>query len=60
MLLVKKPEGKRQLVRLRCRWEDNITMDSGSGMGGMNWIDLAKERDRWQAYVNAVMNFRAP
>jgi len=35
-------------------------MDSGSGMGGMDWIDLAQERYRWQAYVNAVMNLRPP
>jgi len=59
MVLVGKPEGKRPLVRLRRRWEDNITMDSGTGMGDIDWIDLAKERDMWQAYVNAVMKLRA-
>jgi hypothetical protein len=59
---VGKPEGKRLLGRSRCRWEDNIKMDLrevGWG-GGMDWIDLAQERDRWQALVNAVMNFQVP
>ena len=56
-----KPERKRPLGRPRCRWEDNITMDLQEvGCGGMNWIDLAQDRDRWRALVNAVMNFRFP
>jgi hypothetical protein len=55
-----KPEGKRPLVRLRRRREDNIMMDSGSGMGDTDCIDLALERYRRQAYGNAVMNLRAP
>ena len=56
-----KPEGKRPLGRLRRRWEDNIAMDLQEvGCGGMDWIDLAQDRDRWQALVNAVMNLRVP
>ena len=52
-------EGKRTLGRPRCRWEDNITMDLQEvGCGGMDWIKLAQDKDRWRALVNAVMNFR--
>jgi len=57
---VGKPEGKRPLGRLRHRWED-IKMDLQEvGCGGMEWIELAKERDRWRALVKAVMNLRVP
>ena len=57
--LVEKPEGKSPLGRPRCRWEDNIKIDLQEvGCGGMEWIDLAQDRDRWRALVNAVMNFR--
>jgi hypothetical protein len=60
-VLVRKPEGKRPLWRLRYRWEDNIKMDLQKvGCGGMDWIELAQGRDRWQALVNAVMNCRIP
>jgi len=60
-VLVGKPEGKRPLRRPRGRWEDNIKMDLQEvGCGGMNWIELAQDRDRWQALVNAVMNLRVP
>jgi len=60
-VLVGKPEGKRPLGRPMCRWEDNIKMDlQVVGCGGMDWIDLAEDRDRWQALVNAVMNLRVP
>ena len=56
-----KPEGKRPLGRPRCRWEDNIKMDLQEvGCGGMDWIKLAQDRDRWLALVNVVMNIRVP
>ena len=51
-VLVRKPEGKRPLGRPRHRWEDNIKMDLrevGCDLG--EWIDLAEDRDQWQAYV---------
>ena len=56
-----KPDGKRPLGRLRHRCEDNIKMDLQEvGWRGMDWIDLAQDRDRWQALVNAVMNLLVP
>jgi hypothetical protein len=59
--LVGKPEGRRPLGRPRRRWEDNIQMDLREvGWGGMDWINLAPDRDRWRALVNAVMNLRVP
>jgi hypothetical protein len=58
-VLVGKPKGKRPLGRPRRRWEDNIRMDFQEvGCGGVDWIGLAQDRDRWQAIVNAVMNLR--
>jgi hypothetical protein len=60
-LFVGKPEGKRQLGRPRRRWVDNIKMDLLEiGWGGVDWIGLAEDRDKWTALVNAVMNLRAP
>jgi len=60
-VLVGKPEGKRPLGRPRRRWEDNIKMDVQEvGCGGMDWIELAQDRERWRALVNAVMNLRVP
>jgi hypothetical protein len=57
--LVGKPDGRRPLERPRRRWEDNIKMDLREiGWGGMDWINLAQDRDRWRALVNAVMNLR--
>jgi hypothetical protein len=59
--LVGKLEGKRPLERPRRRWEDNIKMDLREvGWGGMDWINLAQDRERWRALVNAVMNLRVP
>jgi len=55
-VLVGKPEGKRPLGRPRRSWEDNIKMDLQEiEWEGMDWIDLAQNRDRWRALVNAVM-----
>jgi hypothetical protein len=60
-VLAKKSEGKGPLGRPRYRMEDNIKMVlQKMGCGGMDWIDLAQERDRWRALVNAVMNLRVP
>jgi hypothetical protein len=54
-----KPGGKEPIGRPRRRWEDNIKMDLQEvGCGGMNWIDLAQDKDKWRALVNAVMNLR--
>jgi hypothetical protein len=60
-LLVGKPEGKRPLGRPRRRWVDNIEMDLLEiGWGGVDWIGLAQDSDKWRALVNAVMNIRVP
>jgi len=59
--LVGIPEGKRPLGRPRHRWDDNIKMDLQEvGCGGVDWIELAQDRDRWWEFVNAVMNLRVP
>jgi hypothetical protein len=60
-VLVGKPEGKRPLERPRLKWEDNIKIDLQEVVcGGMDWIDVGQDRDRWRAPVNAVMNIRVP
>jgi len=60
-ILVGKREGKRPLGGSMHRWEDNIEMDLQEvGCEGVDWIDLAQDRDRWRALVNAVMNLRVP
>jgi hypothetical protein len=58
-VLMGKPEGKRPLGRPRRRWEDDIRMDLQEvRCGGMEWIGLAQDRDRWRAFVNAVTYLR--
>jgi hypothetical protein len=60
-ILVGKPEGKRPLGRPRLRWVDSIKMDLREiEWDGVDWIDLAQERDQWRAVVNTVMNLRVP
>ena len=60
-VLVGKPEEKRPLGRPRLRWEDNIKMDLQEvGCGSMDWIELAKDRDRRWALVNGVVNLQVP
>jgi len=60
-VLVGKREGKRPLGRPRCRWEDSIKMHLQEvKFGGMDWVDLAQERDRWWAPVNAGLNLQVP
>jgi hypothetical protein len=58
-VLVGKPKGKRPLGRQRRRWEDGGRMDLREiGLGGVDWIRLAQDRDRWRTLVSAVMNLR--
>jgi hypothetical protein len=58
-VLVGKPEGRRPLGRPRRRWEDGIRIDLRViGLGDVDWIPLAQDRDRWRAVVSAVMNLR--
>ena len=60
-VLLGKPEGKRALERPRRRWEDNIKMDLQEvGCGGMDWIELIQEKDKWRELVNVAMNLRVP
>jgi hypothetical protein len=60
-ILVGKSKGKRPLGRPRYRWVDIIKRDLREiGWGGMDWIDLARNRDEWRALVNMVMNFQVP
>jgi hypothetical protein len=59
--LVGKPEGKRPLGRPWCRWDDNIKIDlQAVGCEGMDWTELAQDRDRWWAFLNVVTNLRVP
>jgi hypothetical protein len=60
-LLVGKSEGKRPLGRPRHRWMDNIKVDVLEiSWGGVDWIALVQDRDKWRALVNAVINLRVP
>jgi hypothetical protein len=58
---VGKPKGKRPLGSSRCRWMDNIKMDLREmGCGGMDWVDLVRDRAQWRALVNTIMNLQVP
>jgi hypothetical protein len=60
-ILVGKPEGKRPRGRPRRRWVDNIKMDLREIVwDGVDWIDMAQDRDQWRALVNMVLNLRVP
>jgi len=60
-VLLGKPEGRRLLGRPRRRWVDNIKLDFQEvEYGYMDWIGLTQDRDRWRAFVSAVMNLRVP
>jgi hypothetical protein len=60
-VLVRKPKGKRPFWRPRRRWEDNIKMELQEvRRGGMDWIELARDKDRWRALAKAVMYLRVP
>jgi len=60
-VLMGKSAGKRPLGRPRHRWEDNVKMDLQEvGCGGMDWILLAQDRDRWRALVNVIINLHVP
>jgi hypothetical protein len=60
-VLVGKPEGKRPLGRLRCKWEDNIKIDLQEVGGGCgDWMELSQDRERWRALVSKVTNIRVP
>jgi hypothetical protein len=60
-ILVGKPEGKTSLGRPRHRWEDNIQIDLREiEWGGVDWINLVQDRDKWRALVSTVMTFRVP
>jgi hypothetical protein len=59
-ILVGKPEGRRPLGIPRCRWMNNIKMDLRETGCGMDWIDLAEDKDQWRALVNTVTNLRIP
>jgi hypothetical protein len=61
LILVSRPEGRRPLGRPRRRWVDNMKTDLGEiGIGDVDWIHFAQDRDRWRALVNTVMNLRVP
>jgi len=60
-VMVEKPEEKRPLGRTRHKWENNIKRNlQGVGCGGVDWIELAQDRDRWRALVNVIRNLLVP
>jgi hypothetical protein len=61
MIFVSKPEGKRLLGRPKPRWVDNIKMDlRGIGWDGVDWANMAPDRDQWRVLGNTVLNLRVP
>jgi hypothetical protein len=61
IIMVEKPEGKRQLGRPKCRWEDNIRMYLRAvGWEVVGWMRLAQDRVQWRVLVNTEMNLRVP
>jgi hypothetical protein len=61
VILGRKPDGKIPLGRLRRRWNDNIEMDFQEvGWGGIDWIALSQDRDRWRTLVNVVIDLWVP
>jgi hypothetical protein len=59
-ILVRKPEGKRPIVKRRRRWVDNIKVELREIGCGVDWFDLAQDRAQWRALVGTVMNLRVP
>jgi hypothetical protein len=60
-ILVRKPEGKRSLRRPKRKWVGNIKIDFREiGWDGVDWIDMAQDKDQWRALLNTVLNLRAP
>jgi hypothetical protein len=60
-ILVGKPEGKRPLGRQKRKWVDNIKMDlRETGWDGVDWMDMAQDREQWRALVNTVLSLRVP
>jgi hypothetical protein len=60
-IVVGKAEGKRPLGRPKCKWVDNIQIDLREiGLGGVDWIDLAQDRNHWRTLVNTIMNLQVP
>jgi hypothetical protein len=59
-ILVGKPERRRPIGRLMCRWEDNFKVDLQEEGWGLDWIELAQDRDRWRALVNAAPKLWVP
>jgi hypothetical protein len=60
-IFIRKPEGKRPCQTLACIWEDNIKMNVREiGWEGVDWINLAQDRDQWWALVNTVMYLQVP